>query len=546
MEDTGKTKLIEEKELVKENTMEEGNSDSEKSKHNKGSNFDHLKELEDLVVNDFSLKGSLEHNLDDKFSISYSITSNGNPFLCMWQPMKSRLSNKTDTNHKTTSVGISLQYLPTFYVVATTQSSLVNQNKYLICLRIITFHGKVVKELKETHSKHLTNVEKLNFIHLLRNNSLKLCKGICTPSKERNVDLMDRTLRLNPQTFINLYLVEQFDEEIIVRSRKCNYLVDENSKQGDTCKECLKLRMVNDEERQRVIWKKNMTISLKTEIGLKNNKCGSEEDETIEDLLSNISENDINSVPSRIDDIKLKVEEDVVNSNVASFNQIDALESESKINNSHHLDSEQNVKTKPSLHMELTSDLKSRDEIPHLSVNTKSQDHTKYKNHTKSSKHIRCKECPYETDRRGNMKKHVKSVHGKLPIRCKECDYETTKKSNMTKHELGVHQKLKHYKCSSCSYSTSLKGNLTMHVKRVHEKIKPYLCELCSLSMSSRQHLKEHIRAVHERLNPYMCELCSFKASTRSILKTHTKLVHNNKKCYKTIMSSTQGGRKRL
>ena len=92
MEDTRKPNLIEEKELVKENTMEEGNFDPEKSKHHTGSNNDQLKELEDLVVNDFSLKGSLEHNLDDKFSISYSITSNGNPFMCMWQPHRTLAS----------------------------------------------------------------------------------------------------------------------------------------------------------------------------------------------------------------------------------------------------------------------------------------------------------------------------------------------------------------------------------------------------------------------------------------------------------------------
>ena len=337
MEDTRKTKLIEEKELVKENTMEEGNPDPEKLKHHTGSNFDHLKEMKDLVVNDLSLKSSLEDKLDDKFAISYSMTSNGNPFLCMWQPMKSRLSNKTESNHKTTSVGILLQYLPTFYLVATTQSSLVNQNKYLLCLRIITFHGKVVNELKETDDQTLTNEEKLNFIHQLRNNSLKLCEGLCTPSKDGDMDFMDKTLRLNPQTFINLYLVEQFDEEIVVRSRKCSYLVDENSKHGDICKECMKLRMVNDEERRRVLWKRNRKITLKTEIGLKNNECGSEEDETFVDSLSNISENDINSVPSRIDDIKLEVEEDGVNSNVASFNQIDALDSDSKIVSNHML-----------------------------------------------------------------------------------------------------------------------------------------------------------------------------------------------------------------
>ena len=233
------------------------------------SEYDELERLKNFALGESGLKKRLGDNLGDKLAISHSVSLSGNPFLCMWQPMKSRLSkNKNKLNHNTTDVGISLQYLPTFYVVATTYKKLTNQNRHLLRLRLITFHGRVLSELKETENNYLTNEDKLNFIEQLTDDSLNLCRGICLLTKDGESDIMDRTLRLDSQTFTFLYLVERLDEEIIVRSRQCKYILDQNDDKESLCKECLNLRIVNVGEKQRNVRQNRKQKRLESEIAI--------------------------------------------------------------------------------------------------------------------------------------------------------------------------------------------------------------------------------------------------------------------------------------
>ena len=575
------------------------------------SEYDELERLKNLALGESDLKKRLGVNLGDKLAISHSVSLSGNPFLCMWQPMKSRLSNnKNKLNHNTTDVGISLQYLPTFYVVATTYKSSNNRNRHLLRLRLITFHGRVLSELKETENNYLTNEDKLNFIEQLTDDSLKLCRGICLLTKDGESDIMDRTLRLDSQTFTFLYLVERLDEEIIVRSRQCKYILDQNNKES-LCKECLNLRIVNVGEKQRNVRKNRIQKRFESEKAIGNNNQGKKGVRTIEDcffstnhskISLNYQSHGVDFSPRKDDqgsdyfhttegdnqlinkrtgsqssltsvEDKFKFEADGFNENVSSCAGFDFGNRGEKTlcepsDDPHSIHEKQKTEAMSVVSKVSNEDLKSddgslvsRQDMNYGNGQTKAFQcqqcsYESYETsvlanrcslfHAHASKSTKCKESSYETNRRENMNKHINSVHQKAPIKCSDCDYQSKKKSNMQKHVQSVHKKLKNLKCSTCSYSTSSKGNLAMHIRSVHEKIKPYLCELCSRSMSSRQHLKEHIRAVHEKKKPYLCELCSFKASTKSILKTHTKLVHNNKKCYKTIVTSAQLGKKKL
>ena len=190
-----------------------------------------LEELEDLIIGGFGLQGQQQTYTKDKLVLSHCVSRTGTPFLCIWQPISSNLSKNTIGERRS----VFLQYLPTLYVIATFHNARVD-GRPLICLRMTTFHGKIVSELRETEDRPLTDEGKLNFVERLTSNDLRLCRGLCIPSKDGDLDLMDRTLRLDPQTFTFLYLVEQFDEEIIVRSRQCKFVLYKDD-DGDVCKE---------------------------------------------------------------------------------------------------------------------------------------------------------------------------------------------------------------------------------------------------------------------------------------------------------------------
>ena len=85
---------------------------------------------------------------------------------------------------------------------------------------------------------------------------------------------MDRTLRLDSQTFTFLYLVERLDEEIIVRSRQCKCILDQNNDKESICKECLNLRIVNGGEKRRNVKQNRKQKSLESEKAMGNNNRG--------------------------------------------------------------------------------------------------------------------------------------------------------------------------------------------------------------------------------------------------------------------------------
>ena len=153
---------------------------------------------------------SLEHLAKANFSdLSYSstISSTGSPMLTIWQP-PSRQSSK----------GFVMKDLPLFYIVGS-----INDHSRL-CLRLITFNGKVVSELNDNDIHPLDENSKISFVDKLGN--IQLCQG---------VKILDPTLKLDPQTFTFLYLVEQLDQNVIVRSRQCQVALQDGKLVCDVC-----------------------------------------------------------------------------------------------------------------------------------------------------------------------------------------------------------------------------------------------------------------------------------------------------------------------
>ena len=77
---------------------------------------------------------------------------------------------------------------------------MLGRYRNLISLRSIVFQYKVFPEVNATDINQLSDEEKPNFVKDSTNVSLSLCEGVCKSSKEAQLDLLDRRLRLDPRT----------------------------------------------------------------------------------------------------------------------------------------------------------------------------------------------------------------------------------------------------------------------------------------------------------------------------------------------------------
>ena len=56
----------------------------------------------------------------------------------------------------------------------------------------------------------------------------------------------------------------------------------------------------------------------------------------------------------------------------------------------------------------------------------------------------------------------------------------------------------KSFDCDFCDKNFSFKGNLNKHIKSVHEGKKPFKCKVCDKCFSVKCNLNSHIESVHE------------------------------------------------
>ena len=130
----------------------------------------------------------LEHIIKEHFSdlmVTTSISAEGSLFLNVWPQPSNELSP-----------GFAMKYLPLFHVVGSMSKD------HTVLLKLITFHGKVIDESEN----YLTEEEKLNFVKQLKYS--QLCQGIKIS--------YTTDLKLDMQTFSNLYLVESNSKKMLL------------------------------------------------------------------------------------------------------------------------------------------------------------------------------------------------------------------------------------------------------------------------------------------------------------------------------------------
>ena len=117
-------------------------------------------------------------------------------------------------------------------------------------------------------------------------------------------------------------------------------------------------------------------------------------------------------------------------------------------------------------------------------------------------------------------KKEEKKKKGKTVHLCAVCLYETDRKSDLTKH-MRTHTGVKPYACNKCTYRAAQKSHLTNHM-RTHTGVKPYACNKCTYRAAVKSSLTKHMRSKHDTSSPSAAKAPTSKAKLRRCAEPFT------------------------
>jgi uncharacterized C2H2 Zn-finger protein len=142
-----------------------------------------------------------------------------------------------------------------------------------------------------------------------------------------------------------------------------------------------------------------------------------------------------------------------------------------------------------------------------------------------------CEHCDKTFGQKGNLKRHINTVHLKQQnFSCEQCDYTCGEKGSLKIHINAVHLKQKNFSCEHCECTFGQKGHLKTHINTVHLKQKNFKCEQCEYICGQKCSLKKHINAVHLKQKNFSCEQCDYTCGLKGSLKSHINTIHINPK----------------
>ena len=105
--------------------------------------------------------------------------------------------------------------------------------------------------------------------------------------------------------------------------------------------------------------------------------------------------------------------------------------------------------------------------------------------------------CDYRFTEKGDLKRHMKSVHlNSSTYLCEMCDYVRTRKDLLKSHRSSVHREGMLYQCEFCDHQAFTEDYLTKHKQSEHGVGGArYLCDRCVLVGSKKEDLNKHFKA---------------------------------------------------
>jgi len=89
------------------------------------------------------------------------------------------------------------------------------------------------------------------------------------------------------------------------------------------------------------------------------------------------------------------------------------------------------------------------------------------------------------------------STQGEETFVCDQCGLAFKWKGNLKKHVLSVHLKQRSHPCKHCGKTFSFRDGLTRHIAQVHLDVRRFKCEICSAAFKQQTHLQTHLRTIH-------------------------------------------------
>jgi len=123
--------------------------------------------------------------------------------------------------------------------------------------------------------------------------------------------------------------------------------------------------------------------------------------------------------------------------------------------------------------------------------------------------------------------KTTKIVNTEQQSICPECNKTLSNKGNLKKHIDTVHTDEKSFKCSYCD--ASFKHNVTLNKHEI-KHINSFICIHCNEKFDSQNLIEKHIANQHKTLNTFICPYpnCGKKFTLENYLRNHTQR-HNKK-----------------
>ena len=110
-----------------------------------------------------------------------------------------------------------------------------------------------------------------------------------------------------------------------------------------------------------------------------------------------------------------------------------------------------------------------------------------------------CSQCEYKAAQKGNLNRHIESIHECKRFQCPHCEHKATEQRYLKTHIKSIHEGLK-FPCPHCEYKATVKGNLKVHITAVHDG-KKFPCLHCEYKASTKSNLQSHEKSVHDGKN---------------------------------------------
>ena len=118
-----------------------------------------------------------------------------------------------------------LNYVSAFYIIVTCEQSEENSLLDIFQFSLLTCHGKKLTDMKVAMDPDALEDSKLPLLDDMASNNLHICQGIQDMSECKWKKYLSKVRDPLLDKVRNIFLIETLEDDVILRSRSCRYIV---------------------------------------------------------------------------------------------------------------------------------------------------------------------------------------------------------------------------------------------------------------------------------------------------------------------------------